>query len=134
MIVDYFISLLYNIPYIIFNRYLNMVSRVVNGKWVEISWQEELQELITAHGLIPLEQKYPNEEKRLDVLTHKILFDNGETDFSKSMWRMSSGSRQKAFELAQRIGAHWGYIISIDDFDWACAMITDGCEVEWLSD
>ena len=111
-----------------------MVSRVVNGKWVEITWQEELQELITSKGLIPLEQKYPNEEKRLDVLTHKILFDNGETDFSKSMWRMSHGSRQKAFELAQRIGAHWGYIISIEDFDWACAMITDGCEVEWLGE
>lgn len=115
-----------------------MAGRVVNGKWVELTWQEEYNNRSTKNGwkpLISLEQRYPNEEQRLNILTNKMLFENGESDFSKVMWRMSNGSLQNAFNLAQRIvGLGWGYILSMEDFEWACAIITGGCEVEWLSD
>lgn len=109
-----------------------------NGKWITLTWQEEYAREAQNKGwkqLIPLEEKYPNEEKRLDILVNKMLFDNGPEDFTKIMWRMSNGSRTKAFELAQRIvGFSYGLEINEEDFDWACAMITDGYEVEWLED
>ena len=112
-----------------------MVQRLIDGVWVYITWQQEYLEHATKKGwkqLIPLEEKYPDEEKRMNILVNKMLFDSGETDFSKVMWRMSSGSRMRAFDLAQRIvGFSWGYELSIEDFDYACAEITGGFEVEW---
>jgi hypothetical protein len=81
-----------------------------------------------------LEERYPDEENRMNILVNKMLFDTGETAFSKTMWRMSQGSRMKAFDLSQKIVNHWGYELSIEDFDQACANITGGCEVEWLTD
>jgi len=48
------------------------------------------------------------------------------------MWRMSSGTRSKAFDIANQMVARYGYEpMSIEDFDDACAEITGGCEVEW---
>lgn len=114
------------------------MRKMINGVWTEISWQEEYAEKAAAEGwkaLSSLEEKYPNDDKRINILTHKMLFQNGETDFTKVLWRMSSGSFSKAFNIAQQIvGFGWGYELSLIDFEISCAEITDGCEVEWLTE
>ena len=115
----------------------NEAGEYVAAQWVPMTWQEEYEEDRVKHGLrdlVPINVKYPDE----DVCVNKavrMLFENGETDFSKVMWRMSSGSRSRAFDLAQRIMA-FKYSLILDEitFDCACAEITGGCEVEWLTE
>ena len=78
-----------------------------------------------------LEERYPDLDTRITKIC-KMLFENEYANFSKVMWRMSSGSRSKAFDMANQIVARYGYEpMSIEDFDDACAEITGGVEVEW---
>lgn len=83
--------------------------------------------------LVPLEEKYPDDDVRIQKAI-RMMFENGETDFSKVMWRMAAGSRSRAFDLGQGLVARYGYILDECAFDNACAEITGGCEVEWESE
>ncbi len=62
----------------------------------------------------------------------RIVFPNGETDFSKVLWRLSKGNRQEAFYIVKL--TLYGYHIELTDelFDMLCADINDGLDVEWL--
>ena len=118
-------------------RYRDDAGEWHPDEWAEMTWHEEYEEdriKYDLRDLVAINAKYPDE----DVCVNKavrMLFENGETDFSKVMWRMSSGSRLKAFNLAQRIMA-FKYSLILDEitFDCACAEIIGGCEVEWLSE
>jgi len=78
-----------------------------------------------------LEEKYPDLDIRITKIC-KMIFEDGYTDLAKVMWRMSSGSRTRAYELAIKMVQRYGYdTLSIEDFDDACAEITGGIEVEW---
>lgn len=62
----------------------------------------------------------------------RIVFPNGETDFSKVLWRLSKGVRQEAFYIVKL--TLYGYHIELTDelFDMLCADMNDGLDVEWL--
>ena len=78
-----------------------------------------------------IEEVYPDIDLRISKIC-KMLFEDGYTDFAKVMWRMSGGSRTRAYELAIKLVQRYGYdTLSIEDFDDACAEINDGIEVEW---
>jgi hypothetical protein len=78
-----------------------------------------------------IEERYPDLDTRITKIC-KMLFEDGYDDFARAMWRMSGGSRTRAFKLATKIVKRFGYeSISIEDFDDACAEITGGFEVEW---
>jgi hypothetical protein len=78
-----------------------------------------------------LEEKYPDLDIRITNIC-KMIFEDGYTDLAKVMWRMSCGSRCKAFDIANQMVARYGYEpMSIEDFDDACAEIIGGIEVEW---
>lgn len=63
----------------------------------------------------------------------RIVFPNGDTDFSKCLWRLCRGNRQQAFYVIKV--TLWHYHIEIDDtlFDHICAEGADGFEIEWES-
>lgn len=80
-----------------------------------------------------LEVRYPDQEIRITKIC-KMLFEGGYEDFAKIMWRLSGGSRTRAFNLATKMIKRFGFeSISIEDFDDACAEIIGGFEVEWES-
>ena len=69
----------------------------------------------------------------------RILFPD-DWSFSKVMWRMSSGSRSKALEIAKNTLKHYSFPKDMseqdfaDVFDQACADVNGGLEVEWNSE
>jgi len=53
----------------------------------------------------------------------------------KTLWRMSNGVRDKAFEIIRKIAVHYGLTSDqIDDYHIDCALgeLNGGVEIEWL--
>lgn len=59
----------------------------------------------------------------------KIIFGDRGFDI---LWRMSSASRAKAFEIAKAYVEHNGHTLDEHEFDSVCAEENDGIEVEWV--
>ena len=77
-------------------------------------------------------------EKYINLIG-KVLFPDAYS-FSKVLWRMSSGSRNKAISIAKKVLKHYKFPSNMTDedfeymFDMACADVNDGIEVEWLTE
>lgn len=63
----------------------------------------------------------------------RCVFDNEPTNFTKIIWRLSKGNRDKAFQIIKDIAEHYAFVPTDADIDDALAELTGGCEVEWLS-
>ncbi len=68
------------------------------------------------------------ERKMFIMMNHATTL----TDLSP-LWRVSQGSRSKAYNILVAQGA--GYGVEMDDelFNHVCAELSDGCEVEWAT-
>lgn len=78
---------------------------------------------------------YTDEEfDNLVIKFYKIVFPNGDIDFTKSLWRLSQGCREHAIYVLKTLG--YQYNIYVDDilFDNVCALANGGVEVEWLTE
>lgn len=78
-----------------------------------------------------------NEEfEKYTALIVRILFPD-EHSLSKTLWRVSSGSRSKAMDISRKVLKHYDFVKDISDedfeamFDNACADANGGVEVEW---
>jgi hypothetical protein len=70
------------------------------------------------------------------VITKKVFWAGFEPYFSKSLWRMSNGSRSKAFEIIRDVAKHYAPDEVYTDFDLDCILgeMNGGIEVEWRID
>lgn len=74
---------------------------------------------------------FPNMDPKINRII-SVCFNNNPEAFTKSMWRMSKGCREYAYHLALSVCLRYGFSITEEDFDWACAELAGGgCEIEW---
>jgi hypothetical protein len=62
-----------------------------------------------------------------------VMFQNGPRDLI-TLWRMTRGSRSKAFQLVVEYCQHWGFTPDEFSIDEALAELNGGLEVEWESE
>lgn len=63
----------------------------------------------------------------------RVAFPNGESDFEKVLWRMSSGCRQEAFYILKLVCARYNICLTDDMFEYVVGEINGGIDVDWIT-
>lgn len=63
----------------------------------------------------------------------QILFDGDPIKLQKSLWRVSGGNKDRAFDIANNYLKCYNININVLEFDIVCSMMSDNVEVEWDS-
>ena len=73
---------------------------------------------------------------KLERKVVRVCFNNNPDNLHKALWRMTHGNRARAIEMMRNHAEHYGIPkAELTDmvFDTACAALTEGVEVEWVS-
>ena len=77
-------------------------------------------------------------EQQLKELAKKLLrsvfWNDFETHFGKSMWRMHHGSRSAIIKTTKEVWSHYASFqeVSDEEIEYALAELNGGLEIEWL--
>lgn len=70
-----------------------------------------------------------------NIIVKQVFWNGFEPYFTKSLWRMTEGSRSRAFDIIRKTAAHYTKE-EYTDFELDCILgeMNGGYEIEWEKD